>query len=155
MVSCPICNRDFKSSNSMRSHRSRFHDAGPEKDINIQNSSNESDESNDEHVYRYNIDNGTNITNEEEETMDNSEHDGCIDFNHDVLINHPKFLKMICKGILDKSIPITDEQRLRLQSYADDIREIARIRIHRLNVNRELLQLLMNTLQECITAFEY
>ena len=65
MVSCPICNRDFKSSNSMRSHRSRFHDAGPEKDINIQNSSNESDESNDEHVYRYNIDNGTNITNEE------------------------------------------------------------------------------------------
>ena len=87
--------------------------------------------------------------------MDNSEHDGCIDFNHDVLINHPKFLKMICKGILDKSIPITDEQRLRLQSYADDIREIARIRIHRLNVNRELLQLLMNTLQECITAFEY
>ena len=61
---------------------------------------------------------------------------------------------MICKCILDESIPISSEQRAKLKPYAEKIREVARIRIHRLNIKNDLLQLLMITLKECMNSFE-
>ena len=168
MVSCAICKRNFKSGNSLRSHRSRFHDSNREKVSDVQSLSNDPYES--KNLWSGGLDksrkkNGErnidgNTSDEEAMVVDDEDMRDCSALDMNVyyskreLINNPKLFKMICKGILDESIPISSDQRVKLKPYAENIREIARIRIHRVNIENDLLQLLMITLQECVTSFE-
>ena len=54
--------------------------------------------------------------------------------DHQILLNHPKFLKMICKGILNGSIPISEDLLSKLKTHAALIRDIAVIRIQRVKL---------------------
>ena len=68
------------------------------------------------HVYRYHK-SGNNSTPEK---------------SYHNLLNNPKFLKMVCKGILDGSMPLEKDLTFQLKPYSDKVREISESRVHKI-----------------------
>lgn len=157
MIICSICNRYFKNRNSLRCHRSQFHRRNEKDDDQgtaIEHDDSEDDVSTDSKPF------DNTSTYEEDDMIVNPAED--LDFNHITLLNHPKFLKMICKGILDGSIPINNDLLSKLKPHAPLIRDIAVIRIQRVKLLLDdqasdldsVLQLIMLVYHESISTFK-
>ena len=157
MIPCSSCNRYFKNRNSLRCHRSQFHRRNEKDDdlgTAIEHDNWENDVSTDSRPF------DSTSTYEEEDTIDNPAQD--LDLDHNILRNHPKFLKMICKGILNRSIPINEDLRTKLKTHATLIRDIAVIRIQKMRDLLDdqasdpdmILQLILMVYHESINPFK-
>ena len=145
MAICKICDREFSNSRSLASHVHKYH----------QNNTSEikmrSDESK---MIEIRSENVSNMMESGSRTVQTKQVE--LSFGYHDLLNHPKFLKMICKGILDSSIPMTRELRSKLLFYADEIREIARVRVHKIMpfIGERLIHLIMSVYYESIDMFK-
>ena len=158
MITCSICNRHFKNRNSLRCHRSQFHrrnEKDDDPDTAIEHDDWEDDASTNSKPF------DSTSTYEEEDMIDGSAQDKSNDLDHKTLLNHPKFLKMICKGILNGSIPISEDLLSKLKTHAPMIRDIAVIRIQRMKLllddkasRDSALQLIMLVYRESINIFK-
>ena len=156
MITCSICNRHFKNRNSLRCHRSQFHrrnEKDNDPDTTIEHDYWEDDASTISKPF------DSTSTYEEEDMLDSPAQD--LDLDHNILLNQPKFLKMICKGILNGSIPISEDLLSKLKTHAPMIRDIAAIRIQRMKLllddqasRDSALQLIMLVYRESINIFK-
>ena len=156
MITCSICNRHFKNRNSLRCHRSQFHrrnEKDNDPDTTIEHDYWEDDASTISKPF------DSTSTYEEEDMIDSPAQD--LDLDHNILLNQPKFLKMICKGILNGSIPISEDLLSKLKTHAPMIRDIAVIRIQRMKLllddkasRDSALQLIMLVYRESINIFK-
>ena len=157
MITCSICNRNFKNRNSLRCHRSQFHrrnEKDNDPDTTIEHDYWEDDASTISKPF------DSTSTYEEEDMIDSPAQD--LDLDHQILLNHPKFLKMICKGILNGSIPISEDLLSKLKTHAALIRDIAVIRIQRVKLllddqasdSDPVLQLILMVYHDSINIFE-
>lgn len=137
MATCKICDREFTNSRSLASHVYKYH----------QNNAPEESNMDDQIVSENNPESGSRRV----RTGDNE-----LSFGYSVMLKHPKFLKMICKGILDGSIPMSQALRSKLLVYADEIREIARVRVHKVIpfIGERLIHLIMTVYHESIDVFK-
>ena len=156
MITCSICNRHFKNRNSLRCHRSQFHRRN-EKDDDPDTTIEHDDWEDDASTISKPFD--STSTYEEEDMIDSPAQD--LDLDHNILLNQPKFLKMICKGILNGSIPISEDLLSKLKTHAPMIRDIAVIRIQRMKLllddqasRDSALQLIMLVYRESINIFK-
>ena len=156
MITCSICNRHFKNRNSLRCHRSQFHRRN-EKDDDPDTTIEHDDWEDDASTISKPFD--STSTYEEEDMIDSPAQD--LDLDHKILLNQPKFLKMICKGILNGSIPISEDLLSKLKTHAPMIRDIAVIRIQRMKLllddkasRDSALQLIMLVYRESINIFK-
>ena len=156
MITCSICNRHFKNRNSLRCHRSQFHRRN-EKDNDPDTTIEHDDWEDDASTISKPFD--STSTYEEEDMIDSPAQD--LDLDHNILLNQPKFLKMICKGILNGSIPISEDLLSKLKTHAPMIRDIAVIRIQRMKLllddkasRDSALQLIMLVYRESINIFK-
>ena len=156
MITCSICNRHFKNRNSLRCHRSQFHRRN-EKDDDPDTTIEHDDWEDDASTISKPFD--STSTYEEEDMIDSPAQD--LDLDHNILLNQPKFLKMICKGILNGSIPISEDLLSKLKTHAPMIRDIAAIRIQRMKLllddqasRDSALQLIMLVYRESINIFK-
>lgn len=129
MITCSICNRHFKNHNSLRSHRSEFHRRNRKEDDQAST------------IEHDNLEDGVSVDYENSVSTSEYEDEDMIvcsaqnkttDFDLENLLEYPKFLKMICKGILNGSFPISKDLLTKLKAHAPFIRNIAVIRIKRL-----------------------
>lgn len=158
MITCSICNRNFKNPNSLRSHRSEFHRRNRKDDDKA--STIEHDDLEDGAGIDYENTDSTS-TYEDEDMIVCSAQNKSTDFNLETLLDYPKFLKMICKGILNGSFPISKDLLTKLKAHAPFIRNIAVKRIKRLrhlldnHASRDsALQLVMLVYQQSIIIFK-
>ena len=71
--------------------------------------------------------------------------------NYHNLLNNPKFLKMVCKGLLDGSMPLGKNLTFQLKPYGDKVREIAGSRVPKIN---QILKNYQDTSQSYYTLLE-
>ena len=145
MVHCLICNKDFASGNSLRSHRSRYH---RQSDTNAKDSTESEENIQSSRFRRMNTDEKSQDSTEEksqssrhvEETTneeDDEPHRDTLsskskrrrrnEFNINIVnaAKYPNLIHMLCKCILEGDIPMTKEQKKILKAEADIIRQIA------------------------------
>ncbi len=127
MVHCVICNKDFASGNSLRSHRSRYH---RQSDTNTKDSTESEENIQSSHFRHMDTDEKSQDSTEEksqssrhiEETIhgeDDEPHRDTLSSKrrNQLKINianaakYSNLIRILCKCILEGDIPITKEQK--------------------------------------------